>query len=291
METQRSVYKEVVHRICCTNYNWEKIAWAFSVLMILTLTALLFLYNRSPNNRLQEAKLPAATELRSISSMSPPENLKQILRTRDNSALHLIPSAELELADANEIGPSKISIKPFYMAESPITNQQFVTFLNGIIERIDVKESSVYLEDKLVLKLNEKIRGYKPIEYDNGRFVIKDPMHSACAVLLVTGFGAEAYAKHYGVRLPLAPEWYYIMLTNNGDHERIPLPTPVMNYKQDKYGLRAINQIAEWGKRRSKELVLLGQNPSSMIEGELIVKKTNEKYFTDTGFRIALDVP
>ncbi|RJQ62943.1 MAG: serine/threonine protein kinase [Desulfobacteraceae bacterium] len=271
----------------------KKIAWASAALSFLTVATILFSSGHlsifPPAYDPHEVQSPVQEELESIKQTPTPENLKQTLQARDNSVLHLIPPAELELQDAEILGRAKVVLKPFYMAESPVTNQQFVMFLNQIIDRIEVKESSVYLDGTLVLKLSEKIRGYKPIGFENGRFVLNNPMHSACAVLLVTGYGAEAYAKHHGVRLPSAQEWFYVMLTNNRDKERIPLPTPVINYKQDKYGLRGVNQLGEWGKSNSAGLVLLGQNPSSMIEGEFIVEKTIEKYFTDTGFRIALD--
>lgn len=187
----------------------------------------------------------------------------------------------------------RFSIKSFYMSETPVTNQQYVDFLNSVLDRVRVKESDVYLNDRLVLKLSEKIRGYKPIVFENNRFIIKNPMHSACAVLLVTGFGAEAYARHYDMRLPSAREWFFVMQTGDGKPAsvRMPLPTPVINYDEDRYGLRGINQVAEWGKNRKGEFVILGQAPSQMVEAEPIENKNPAKYYTDTSFRVAKNIP
>jgi hypothetical protein len=142
-----------------------------------------------------------------------------------------------------------------------------------------------------VLKLSEKIRGYKPIVFDGERFGIQYPMHSSCAVLLVTGYGADAYARHYGLRLMEANEWYAVMLEGNEQPTpRMQLPSPVINYKQDTHGLRAINQIAEWGKTGQTDFIILGQSPSDMIESKIILQKDPSKYYTDTSFRVAKDV-
>jgi eukaryotic-like serine/threonine-protein kinase len=105
------------------------------------------------------------------------------------------------------LGSSHIALKAFYLSESSITNQQYVAFLNANRDRIQIDEN-VNLDGHLVLKLSEKIRGYKPIVFNGDRFMAQDPMHSACAVLLVTGYGAEAYARYYSLRLMNAREWF-----------------------------------------------------------------------------------
>jgi len=222
-----------------------------------------------------------------------PEHPMQITQTADRSILRLIPPARFQVRDKDLFPVQTISVDSFYMSETPITNQQYVNFLNSIADRVRVEESEVYLDDALVLKLSEKIHGYKPVVYENNRFVVKDPMHSACAVLMVTGFGAEVYADHYGMRLPTAREWFFVMQTGNRQRsrEQMSLPTPVINYEENKYGLRGINQVAEWGKNRKGEFVILGQAPSEMVEVDLIETKNPTKYYTDTSFRVAMDLP
>lgn len=245
------------------------------------------------------AERPTATnenippEPKPVKYLPHPDYPKQITKTADHSVLRLIPPAELQIG-GNDLFPSEtIRIDAFYLAETPVTNQQYTDFLNSVIDRIQVKESDVYLDDRLVLKLSEKIRGYKPIIFEDERFIVKDPMHSACAVLMVTGFGAEAYAGHYDMRLPTAREWFFVMQSGNhtADAQRMSLPTPVINYEEDKYGIRGIKQLAEWGKNRKKEHVILGQAPSEMVEVDLIENKNPFKYYTDTSFRVARDVP
>ena len=94
-----------------------------------------------------------------------PPGLKRSLRAKDNSDLHLIPPIELELKNKNVLGSSHIALKAFYLSESPITNQQYVAILKANLDRIQIDESDVNLDGRLVLMLSEKIRGYKPIVF------------------------------------------------------------------------------------------------------------------------------
>ena len=219
-----------------------------------------------------------------------PKGLKPLMQSKENSLLHLIPSMALELEPDNPFAENRISIDAFYLAESPVTNEQYVEFLNANLDRIKYIDNDIHLDGHLILKLSEKIRGYKPIAFNGKSFFVQRPMHMACAVLMVTGYGAEAYARFYGFRLVTAREWFSLLMTNGiGDAPRLPLPTPVINYPQKKFGIRGINQIAEWGKSAKNDFVILGQSVSSMLGSKLILETDPSKYFTDTSFRLAKD--
>ena len=115
-------------------------------------------------------------------------------------------------------------------------------------------------------------------------------MHASCAVLMVTGNGAMAYAEFYGFRLIGAKEWVaqkYINESEIGDKSRWELPVPVINYPPQRFGIRGINEIAEWGLASQYDYVILGQSVSSMVGDELILSKHPDKYYTDTSFRVA----
>lgn len=72
-------------------------------------------------------------------------------------------------------------------------------------------------------------------------------MHSACAVLMVTGYGAESYVDYHGFRLLRSREWYAVITAQDErDKERPSLPTPVVNYASNRFGIRGINELAEW---------------------------------------------
>ncbi len=260
------------------------------LVLVLTAAVMLFMHDPFPTSPAdvvspQVEKIPVAVQYQPY-----PDHLEKSGRAPDNSILHLIPPAEIDVPEGMDgvLESGKRKIDAFYMTESPVTNQQFVAFLNRNLDRIRVVESEVYFDDVPVLRLSEKIRGYKPIVFDGKRFLLKEPMHAACAVLLVTGYGAEAYAASYGMRLPAAEEWYYVMTTGGkADTGRIEVPTPVINYEKDRYGLRGINQLAEWGRIDEDTPVIVGQVPSDMIESELIIEKDMTKYYTDTGFRLS----
>ena len=274
--------------------GWRRWLWLLTVIAVLAVGVLAIQLFRKVGGPVAppviEAPAVRPKVIESVAVGTAPSGLKQITRARDNSDLHLIPPIELELKNKNVLGSSHIALNAFYLSESPVTNQQYVAFLNANLARIKIEESDVLLDGRLVIKLSEKIRGYKPIVFEGGRFISQDPMHSACAVLLVTGNGAQAYARYYGMRLMNAREWYTVLLTGgNLGNPRLPLPTPVINYEKNRYGIRGINQLAEWGETEGEDFVILGQSPSEMIEADLILEKDPFKYYTDTGFRVARD--
>ena len=219
-----------------------------------------------------------------------PTGLKKKFQADDNSILRLVPPAELELLPENPFGKDQVKVKAFYLAENPITNAQYVDFLNSIFDRVQYEDNNVLVDGQLVLKLSEKIRGYKPILFDDNSFSVRRPMHSSCAVLMVTGYGATVYADHYGFRLPNAQEWFAVMTSNNNnDIKHLPLPTPVINYPQEKFGIRGINHIAEWGKSTANDYLIMGESVSTMVGNTIILMKDPSKYYTDTSFRVAKD--
>ena len=219
------------------------------------------------------------------------ERIKTTYHASDNSIMQLVPPMKANLQEKTPFNEIEYQLSPFYLSESPITNQQFVSFLNTIIDKLEIKESDLLLDGKIILKLSEKIRGYKPIVFNNEKFEVQYPMHSACAVLMVTGYGAEAYADHYDLRLISVREWYTLMASQpDRESARLPLPTPVINYPKNLVGVRGINEIAEWGKDRDGNLVIMGQAASDMIENGLVSVKDPGKYYTDTSFRVAHDL-
>jgi hypothetical protein len=218
-----------------------------------------------------------------------PSDSIQTIRAKDKSILHFIPPTELELVDKNLLGQTNIAVTPFYLSETPVTNQQYIAFLNENMNRVKVVDSDVYLDELLVLRISEKIRNYKPITFEGERFTIKDPMHSACAVLVVTGMGAQAYAKYYNLRLPFAQEWVSVKIPSKDNSAVLRQPIPVINYEQDQNGLRGIDHVAEWGKINEDEFGIFGHPASSMLESSFVLQMDPSKSFPDTSFRVAMD--
>lgn len=265
----------------------KKAAVLIGSIALVVMIPLILYWSQQPSS---PVRLPAASDVKKITSRAYPDTLENTLRSEGGALLHLIPPATVTFSSSTILGLKEISTEPFYLSDTPVTNQQYVNFLNQNLGRIRVVESEVYLDDRLILKISEKIRGYKPIVFEEGRFLVQDPMHSSCAVLMVTGLGAESYARNYGLRLPWVEEWYYVMKTDtNATQEDLEAPVPVLSYRLDKYGLRGINQVAEWGRTHTGGFVIMGQSPSDMIEEEIINEKDATKYYTDTSFRVARD--
>jgi eukaryotic-like serine/threonine-protein kinase len=273
----------------------RKAAWP-AVLVILLVVGGIWEYSvwkttRPVQSTPHEMASQSSTDSITVNYLPAAGNLKSVIYNKDRSELRLIPPAELQFADKELLGVPTLTVPPFYISHTPITNQQFVNFLNASIERVTVADGDVFLNEQLVLKISEKIRGYKPIGLEDRRFVVKNPMHSSCAVLLVTGYGAQAYAAFYKARLPRPEEWLYVKAGGGeGATERKLLPLPVLNYEENKFGLRGIDQLAEWGRTQKEGFVIMGQTPSTMVEGRLVSAENPDKYFTDTGFRVARDV-
>jgi hypothetical protein len=228
-------------------------------------------------------------KLGNVKYVSQSSESTQPIRAKDKSILHYIPSTELELVDKNLLGQANIAVGAFYLSETPVTNQQYIAFLNINMNRVKVVDSDVYLDELLVLKISERIRNYKPFTFEGGRFTIKDPMHSACAVLVVTGMGAEAYAKYYNVRLPFAQEWVSVKIASKDNSAVLRQPIPVINYEQDQNGLRGFDHVAEWGKINENEFGIFGHPASSMLENSFVLQMDPSKAFYDTSFRVAMD--
>ena len=95
------------------------------------------------------------------------------------------------------------------MDETEVTNRQYVDFLNHILSTIRVEDGVVKVNGDIWLLLEEVMEGYDPIMFHNGKFFVTDPKYDYYPVVRITAYGAEAYARFYGRRLPSELEWFY----------------------------------------------------------------------------------
>ncbi len=187
---------------------------------------------------------------------------------KDDAVLHLIPGGELPSGSAGTDANERPQVKSFYMDETLVTNYQFIDFLNESLSEISLQDNAVIVDGHPWIVLGEVVRGYEPVLFRNGRFLLNGAHHASCPVLRVTAYGASAYAHHYGKRLPSRDEWAYAALAGKSN-ESTPLhpapaaqssshdghgmnpdsayPTPVLDSKPDPSGIRGLNgRIAEW---------------------------------------------
>jgi serine/threonine-protein kinase len=164
-----------------------------------------------------------------------------------------------------------------------VTNHQFIHFLNRNLPTLTVENGVVRQDDEIWLLIGEIFEDYAPILFRNGIFDVSQASYASFPVLRVTGYGAAAYARFYGRRLPSTEEWDYAFGGNDGKPEQTRQPakstadsndmekmhramiedneeeeksapqnpvdrlSPVSNYPPNKYGLRDMgNGSSEW---------------------------------------------
>ncbi|MBI5247862.1 MAG: protein kinase, partial [Desulfomonile tiedjei] len=137
--------------------------------------------------------------------------------------LHLIPEGEVTLPESFGAKAGQVvKVPSFYMNEAPVTNTDFVRFLNKILPELRVEQETVRRGDIILLMLGEVIKGYEPIVFRDGKFVLNNEVFALRPVLRVTGYGASTYAQFYGERLPTELEWLRLMRTDAGAATKPP---------------------------------------------------------------------
>ena len=239
-----------------------------------------------------------------------PIDMPNKITAPDGSTLRLIPGGKLLIQKG--FPQKEIRIAPFYMDENPITNQQFVNFLNKISKRVRVENGAVKEDNEILIYLGEVIEGYDPISYEDGVFKMKMPGHAACPVIRVTGYGALEYARFYGRRLPTKTEWFYVASQGQTEFPKeffapLKLPTPVMLLKPNTFGIRGMNiNLGSWIVEFSEPLnevknlkrplisfAIAGgfdrdKEPQNYIPS--IIKRQPWEGFEEVGFRCAKDI-
>jgi len=207
----------------------------------------------------------------------------QTILTEDGATLHFITGGEVSLPESPAQGTAKVQkVDSFYMDEAPVTNHQFVHFLNQNLSALTVAKDVVRKGDKIWLLIGEISEGYTPIVFRDGKFDISQASYASFPVLRVTGYGATAYARFYGRRLPTLKEWDYAFDRNDRPEQTQQLDTgtddsidmekmhrmmiedqkekgrsvsqnpvdrlsPVSNYPGNEYGLRNMGKgFSEW---------------------------------------------
>ncbi len=251
------------------------------------------------------------------------ENAPLTITGGDHAILHFIPGGKVP--SESGAGPGtheQAEVKPFYMDETLVTNFQYAEFLNNSLSKVTVKNNTVYADGRVWVMLGEVVKGYEPIKYQNGRFIINGAHHSSCPVLRVTAYGASAYAAHYRRRLPTEREWTFVArsaksalggaapksqadshMGQTGPHGNQALnldsvfPTPVMNSEPDIFGIRGVNEkVSEWGMSAKgdspdQEYVVLGgymNKASSNGSGLMGIRRQPWEAFEEVGFRTVL---
>ncbi len=256
------------------------------------------------------ARPPAGSS--STSTVEPPPAKR--ITSRDGALLHLAPGGVVSLPlKLSTEGRRQVQVNAFYMDETPVTNHQYVEFLNKVMPKLSVSNGVVRGEGEMWLFLGEVTLGYEPIVFRDGRFHVSMAHHAACPVLRVTGYGAAAFARFYEKRLPTVAEWF--LATTEGSFQEkgqtpgfpdkhLPIPSPVMEYRPNALKIRGLNaNVGEWGvwgrgvqseaADASLEYVVLGGMPAEVAERTgiaLPVRRQPWEAFAKVGFRTVRDL-
>jgi serine/threonine-protein kinase len=255
-----------------------------------------------------------------------PDTPAQSFRAEDDAMLHLVPGGTIDLPERfDPLSEERLEIAPFYMDETQVTNHQYVNFLNQVLPEISVEKGVVKGGGEIWLLLGEIVKGYEPIAFRKGKFRMNNSAHASHSVLRVTGYGASAYARHYGRRLPSAAEWFYAategtgklkkqneignaasnMTAANGMHDQMHpqlqtpdsrsetdsgMPFPVDQLEPNTFGIRGLAEnIDEWGKL-SPAFLSKADIPSdyAVLDISSLVTRHPWEAFEKVGFRCAL---
>ena len=194
--------------------------------------------------------------------------------------------------------PKWVDAVPFFMAETQVTNIQFINFLNQQSRsRVTVTGNQVFGDGYLWMVISkesahptERVSSHKaPIAYKNGQFTLITADSAACPVVNVSGYAALAYAEFFGKSLPTHEQWDIAASAKpNRDNavavEKLPFPFPVLVFNPNTFGIRGINTpvMTEWIQPESAFSTRGISLASTLTYPEATLGDT----FPDVGFRM-----
>jgi serine/threonine-protein kinase len=246
----------------------------------------------------------------------------------DGATLQFISGGEVTLPEnLTHEAKGVRKVDSFYMDVAPVTNHQYVQFLNQDLSILTIARGVVRADDEIWLLLGEIFGGYNPIVFRKGKFHVSNAAYASFPVLRVTANGAAAYARFYSRRLPTYEEWLYavgkgektevksgqfdMQSDETPDMEKMHAMmmesqnkadgsateslakrlSPVSTYKENKYGIRAMDSgFSEWSLQSASAL---SEEPSRDTDYILMptgVIRQPWEAFEEVGFRSAQNV-
>lgn len=148
----------------------------------------------------------------SILGFLPTYAYEEYTNETDGSVLIHIPAGEFIMGEygeyPNEGPPHKVYLDDYWIGKYEVTNKQFCSFLNSIKSRVSIVEygDKVYYQGNRFYELLGGDRWKDRIKWDGRKFYVA-PGYEDHPVVFVSWYGARAYCRWAGLRLPTEAEW------------------------------------------------------------------------------------
>jgi serine/threonine-protein kinase len=237
-----------------------------------------------------EKAVPTSTELTAgnkSNGMSGSDNLAAVRMAGDGREMKLVNSPEKGLI--------------FYADPSPVTFHHYVEFLNEVGASLSVIDGVVKNDEEIWIYLGDGGNRSDQIIYQHSRFYLRQAELAPKPVIRVTWLGAQAYAQHYGKRLPTYDEWLAIdqqfsilpesaqSSTSDSMHSHMEMSKSTQNSIPAENGQRVVK---EWLSAKNHELSAGKPVVEWFSDGKTpnVTKRYPWEGFYDLGFRTVLDV-
>jgi len=228
----------------------------------------------------------------------------QILNENINRAVFDIDNLDSSLI-AQDGREMKLVKRPnenhaFYADPSLVTFHHYVEFLNEVSESLTVNDGVVKHDEDIWIYLGDGSAQSEQIIFQHSRFHLRQAQWAFKPVTRVTWLGAEAYARHYGKRLPTSDDWQAIrqQLSIVPDFKTEP-PKDTMHSHMQGVSLSTNSRSSQNEKKVVKEWISikkLNSTPESRVVEWMDAdtdQNTTKRYpwegFEDVGFRTVLD--
>ena len=240
-----------------------------------------------------EKAITASAEVSDEDKNTIKPNIKKLTPTRI-----AVDGREMKLVNDSENG------LVFYGDPSLVTFHHYVDFLNEVNDSLKVIDGVVRNNEEIWIYLGDGSAASDQITYQHSRFHMRQAEWAPKPVIRVTWLGAQAYARHYGKRLPTFGEWRAL------NHQLSIVPEPMresasasnetmhshmMMNQSTQNGVQAKNEkrrivVKEWLSTKlnsSSASHVVEWSSSSTPQG--VTKRYPWEGFYDVGFRTVMD--
>ena len=192
----------------------------------------------------------------------------------------------------------------FYVDPTLVTFHHYVVFLNEVSDTLEVIDGVVRNNKDIWIYLGDGSAPSDQITYQHLRFHLRQADRAPKPVIRVTWLGAQAYARHYGKRLPTYDEWQLLSqqfpivpdsmqgtanVSNGAMHSHMEMNKPTKNDGQSQQGEGQI-VVKEWLAVKSDS-----SSTSRVVEWsagntqQSVTKRHPWEGFYDVGFRTVMN--